>query len=413
MIAWAIVVQPSIGNGHFNDGIATSSMTSLHPAGIVVALCIMRILLALDKFKGSLTAIQASDAVARGLQRAGWLGEVEICPIADGGEGFAGAVMNTLGGEWCEAPVHDAQGRLITVRYGLIQREGRHEAVMEMSAASGLAMVSDLPLDPRKASTRGTGEMMRHALSHGAQRILIGIGGSATNDGGSGMAAALGFRFLDEAGAEVMDLPADLERVCRIDGTNRLACDVVVASDVTNPLLGERGATRIYGPQKGVREVEFFESRLERLADLVKRDLRCDYRETSGAGAAGGLGFGLMSFCGARLECGFDLVANMTGLPDRVSRADIVITGEGKLDSQTLHGKGPMGVASMARAAGKRVAGIGGIIEESEALAAQFDLLIQVKPPGMSMAEAINQAAELLEECVARNASAIMELAKS
>ena len=120
-----------------------------------------------------------------------------------------------------------------------------------------------------------------------------------------------------------------------------------------------------------------------------------------------------MSFCGARLECGFDLVANMTGLPDRVSRADIVITGEGKLDSQTLHGKGPMGVASMARAAGKRVAGIGGIIEESEALAAQFDLLIQVKPPGMSMAEAINQAAELLEECVARNASAIMELAKS
>lgn len=371
----------------------------------------MRILIALDKFKGSLTAKQASDAVMRGLHRGGYPGVIEICPIADGGEGFTEAVITALGGEWREAPAYDAQGRPVTARYGMIQRDGRREAIMEMSAASGLAMISDLPLDPHKASTRGTGEMMRHALEIGAHRILIGIGGSATNDGGSGMAAALGMRFLDDAGHEITELPDELEKVRRIDGTNRVPCDIVVACDVTNPLLGEHGATRTYGPQKGVRDMAFFESRLQHLADLVQRDLGCDHRDQPGAGAAGGLGFGLMSFCGAKLECGFDLVADITGLQDHIRGADIVITGEGKLDSQTLHGKGPAGVAAMARAAGKRVIGIGGMVDESDALKMKFDLLIQVKPSGMSVVEAIKRAAELLEECVAQNARAIMELA--
>ncbi len=373
----------------------------------------MRILIALDKFKGSLTAKQASDAVTRGLSRSGSITEIEVCPIADGGEGFTEAVITALGGEWREAPAHDAHGRPIRAKYGMIQRDGHREAVMEMSAASGLAMVSDLPLDPHQASTRGTGEMMRHALENGAERILIGIGGSATNDGGSGMAAAMGFHFLDEAGLEITNLPSELERVRRIDGTNLVPCGIIVASDVTNPLLGEHGATRTYGPQKGVRDIAFFESRLQNFADLVKRDLACDHRDQPGAGAAGGLGFGLMSFCGAKLECGFDLVADITGLKNHISRADIIITGEGKLDSQTLHGKGPAGVASMARASGKRVVGIGGIVDESDALKQRFDLLIQVKPPAMGVTEAISRAAELLEECVAQNTRAIMELAKS
>ena len=362
----------------------------------------MRILLSLDKFKGSLTAKQASDAVARGLARAGVRADIELCPIADGGEGFTEAVITALGGEWQEAPVHDARGRDITARYGLIVRGGEREAVMEMSAASGLALVGDLPLDPYAASTRGTGELMLHAIERGAERILIGIGGSATNDGGSGMATVLGYQFLDDREYPILDLPHELERARRIVKEHRMPCDVIVACDVTNPLLGPEGATRVYGPQKGVRDVAFFERRLTLLADMVRRDLGCDHRDEPGAGAAGGLGFGLMSFCGARLQSGFDLVAEITGLPDRIARADIVVTGEGKLDAQTLHGKGPLGVAGMARALGKRVVGIGGIIERSDALVSHFDHLIEAKPEGMAVAEAIGRAAELLEDAVAR-----------
>lgn len=370
----------------------------------------MLILLAFDKFKGSLTARAASDAVARGLRGGGVDAAIDVCPIADGGEGFTEVVVGSLGGTWFEAPVHDAQGRGLIARYGMIDREGVKEAVMEMSAASGLAIVSDLPLDPRRASTRGTGELMLEAVRHGAGRILVGIGGSATNDGGCGMAAALGCRFLDASGNEVTDLPAELERVNRIEPAPAWRCEVIVASDVTNPLLGEFGATRVYGPQKGVKDVEFFEARLQRLADLVKRDLGCDHRGEPGAGAAGGLGFGLMSFCGATLRGGFDLVADITGLRGRIARADLVITGEGRLDAQTLHGKGPVGVAEMARAAGKPVVGIGGMVESRDKLLEKFEAVWQARPGGLSMAECIVRAAELLEDCVRQNAVRIGNL---
>lgn len=364
----------------------------------------MLILLAFDKFKGSLTAKAASDAVARGLRRGGVNAAIDACPIADGGEGFTEVVVAALGGTWCEAPVHDAQGRGLIARYGMVDRGGVTEAVMEMSAASGLAIVSDRPLDPRRASTRGTGELMLDAVRHGARRILIGIGGSATNDGGCGMAAALGFRFLDASGDEVSDLPAEIERVKRIEPAQAWDCEVIVASDVTNPLLGEHGATRVYGPQKGVKDIAFFEERLQRLADLVKRDLGCDHRDEPGAGAAGGLGFGLMSFCGATLSGGFDLVADITGLRARIAHADIVITGEGRLDAQTLHGKGPAGVAEMARAAGKPVVGIGGMVESRAELLAKFDAIWHARPEGLPVAESIARAAELLEDCAAANA---------
>ncbi len=367
----------------------------------------VRILLAFDKFKGSLTAKAASDAVACGLRRQGFDGEIEICPIADGGEGFTEAIITALGGEWMEAPVHDAHGREIIARYGLIQREGGTDAVMEMSAASGLALVSDRPLNPSSASTYGTGEMMRHAQQQGVRRIIIGIGGSATNDGGIGMAVALGFRFLDASGNAVHDLPADWERVTRIERAPAWSGEIIVASDVTNPLLGEQGATRVYGPQKGVIDIAFFEARLQSLAEMVQRDLACDHRDKPGAGAAGGLGFGLMSFCGAQLGSGFELVADITGLRGRIAQADIVITGEGRLDAQSLNGKGPVGVAGMARAADKPVVGIGGLVDASDELLEKFDAIWQVKPEALSLAEAISRAAELLEDCVVRNAGFI------
>lgn len=362
----------------------------------------MRILLALDKFKGSLTAREASEAVVRGLRAAGVPADTHLCPIADGGEGFTETVLTSAGGRWCEAPVHDARGRKAVARYGILDRGGYAEAIMEMSAASGLAMVQDLPLDPDTASTGGTGEMMRHAMEQGVRRILIGIGGSATNDGGTGMAAALGTLFLDESGAEVQALPSALESVRRIVRSPLRMCEVVVACDVTNPLLGGEGCTQVYGPQKGVKDVPKFEARLAQLADLVSRDLGTDYRDHPGAGAAGGLGFGLMSFCGAVLKSGFDLVAEVTGLGQRIQESDLVITGEGKLDAQTLHGKGPLGVADLARLAGKRVIGVGGIVDDSEALRSRFDALIQAKPAEMPIPEAIRRAAELLESAVAR-----------
>ncbi len=371
----------------------------------------MRILVAMDKFKGSLTAAQAGEAVRRGLARVLAEAEVDVCPMADGGEGTTDAVVSSLGGERIRIASHDAQGREIVAEYGLIHRGEDTGAVMEMSATAGLVQVSDLPLDPATASTRGTGEMIRDAVVRGVRRIIIGIGGSATNDGGIGMAQVLGFVFRDSEGREVTRLPGDFERVEKITRTSFPKCEVLVACDVRNPLLGGQGATRVYGPQKGVRDFAFFEARLKKLADLVERDLGTDFRDAPGAGAAGGLGFGLMSFCEARLVPGFDLIASIIGLESRIAAADLVITGEGKLDGQTLHGKGPAGVAEMAREAGRKVIGLAGVIEAHVELSRVFDLLLQTKPESMSVEDAMRGGARLLEEKVVAGADLIRGLA--
>lgn len=370
----------------------------------------MRILVAFDKFKGSLTANQIGQIVSRVLGQKLPDVEVALSPIADGGEGFTAAVMSACGGDWYDVDTVDAQGRPVTARYGIVEKDGHKEAVMEMSAASGLAIVKDIPLQPLTASTRGTGEMMRDALSKGVDRILIGIGGSATNDGGSGMASAWGCQFLDSSGQPVSNLPADLERVESVSLASAPKCEIVVACDVKNPLLGPDGCSAVYGPQKGVKDIEFFDNRLKRLADIASRDLGCDNRNVPGAGAAGGLGYGLMTFTGAVLQCGFDIVADISGLRERIEKADLIITGEGMLDEQTLHGKGPHGVALMARELGKKVVGMGGIIKRSPELEACFDGLIQLKPEGMPTAEAIGMAQELLEEAVAQHAEWFKEL---
>lgn len=356
----------------------------------------MRVLIAPDKFKGSLSATVVAQTIADALHRISPQLELDLCPIADGGEGTADALITTQNGHWAECTTQDAQSRSVTAKYGLILDHGKNEAVMEMSAASGLAIVSDLPLDPTSASTFGTGWMMLDAVRQGATRIVIGIGGSATNDGGTGMARALGFRFLDDAGVELEALPRDLDRLDRIEKPAPFAADVLVACDVTNPLLGGHGCTRVYGPQKGVEDFAYFESRLARLARIVERDLGVSAVENPGAGAAGGLGYGLMAFCGAKLTSGFDLIAEIIDLRRRIEAADFVITGEGRLDAQTLHGKGPMGVAQLAHELNKPVAGMGGLIEARDQLAPHFDHLIQIKPEAMSILEAMQRAVELL-----------------
>lgn len=371
----------------------------------------MRILIAIDKFKGSIPATTAAQAIASALNQVLPEADCDLCPIADGGEGTAEAVVTALHGEWCQAATSDAQKRPVTASYGLVRTAAGHlEAVMEMSAASGLAMVSDLPLDPAAATTCGTGLMLQDAISRGAQRIVIGIGGSATNDAGIGMAAALGFRFLDASGAPLEPVIASMDRLAAIEPPQTSFPEILVACDVNNPLLGPHGCTRVYGPQKGVADFEFFERRLQHLASVASRDLGVDHRDVPGAGAAGGLGFGLMTFCKARLTSGFDLIADLVHLRERIAAADLIITGEGRLDAQTLHGKGPMGVADMARELGKPIAAFAGAIEAEEQLRTRFDLLCAIKPREMPLAEAMQRGPELLTTAVLDQSPALLRL---
>ena len=360
----------------------------------------MRILIASDKYKGSLTATEVAETLSEVLTKGLPDFEIDLCPIADGGEGTTEAMITALGGEWIESQTLDAHTRPIAARYGWMPQQS--QAILEMSAASGLALISDLPLDATQASTQGTGLLMLDAIQRGAKKLVIGIGGSATNDGGLGMAAALGYQFLDAQDQAIQPIVANLHLLERIVPPAVVFPEILVACDVDNPLLGPHGATRIYGPQKGVTDFAFFEDRLKKLADIAARDLGCDPREIPGSGAAGGLGYGLMTFCGARLVSGFDLISQQIGLEERVAKADLIITGEGRLDAQTLHGKGPMGVALMARRLGKAVVAFAGSIEDSPALRAHFDLAYAIKPSQMPLSQAITEAPALLATAAER-----------
>ena len=368
----------------------------------------MRILIANDKFKGSLPAEKAGFHIKNGLEMAFPRADFDLCPIADGGEGTALAMTTALAGEWTPCATQDAHGRPIEAGFGWVASSAT--AIMEMSAASGLAIVQDFKLNPLTASTLGTGILIKSALGKGARRILIGIGGSATNDAGLGVALSLGYKFKKTGQA----FTPTLETVLEADQIEKPATlplfELIVACDVDNPLLGPRGATRVYGPQKGVTDFTWFEQRHEHLADLARRDLGIDPRDMPGAGAAGGLGFGLMAFLGGRLVSGFDMVASQVGLEARVAAADLVVTGEGRLDEQSLQGKGPVGVARLARRLGKRIVGVAGSVDDSTALRAQFDLLIPIKPAAMPLDEAMRRTGELIETAVRAHAATLRAL---
>jgi glycerate kinase len=368
----------------------------------------MRILIANDKFKGSLPAEKAGFHIKNSLGTVFPGAEFDLCPIADGGEGTAMAMTTALAGEWIKAQTQDAYGRPVQAPFGWVP--GSATAIMEMSSASGLAMVQDIELKPFKASTLGTGVLIDSALRKGARRILIGIGGSATNDGGLGVALALGYKF-KKAGQPFAPTLETLLEADQIEKPTTLpSCELIVACDVDNPLLGPRGATRVYGPQKGVRDFAWFEQRLGHLADLARRDLGVDPRDVPGAGAAGGLGFGLMAFLGGRLVSGFDMVASQIDLEARVASADLVITGEGRLDEQSLQGKGPVGVARLARRLGRKIVGVAGSVDDSPGLRAQFDLLIGIKPASMPLDEAMRRTGELIESAVSAHAAPLRAL---
>jgi glycerate kinase len=376
----------------------------------------MKILIAPDKFKGTLSAREVAENIAAGLRDVLSDPKIDIVPLADGGEGTAEVIAQALGTSWLTCKAHDPLGRDIDARYASIEPDlGKEKiAIMEMSEAAGMRRLLPTELDPLRASTFGVGEMILDAQTQGAREIIIGLGGSATNDGGVGMARALGFRFFD--GEHELTTIPDLVKLKRIApavaaGVSpasgaaqpaRLApqLKIIAAVDVRNPLLGPNGATRVFGPQKGATadKIEALERALTQLADVIAKQFGFDYRNEAGAGAAGGLGFGLMSFCGATIRPGFDVVAAAVGLESKMKDVDVVITGEGSLDRQTLEGKTPAGVARTARNLGKRVFAIVGRASEDRQVQEMFDGVYQNARAGMSVKENMARAAELLRE---------------
>jgi glycerate kinase len=378
----------------------------------------MRILVAPDKFKGALNAREVAENIAKGLRDALPNARIGIVPMADGGEGTAEAICEARGGSWSKCKAHDPIGREIEARYAWI-KDGEL-AVMEMSEAAGMRRLSEIERDPVRATTFGVGEMILDAANRGASEIIIGLGGSATNDGGFGMATALGFESFTQCGRkldglkpsssnrgvepvqeEKRDRVTDLVNLSRIEKPQDLNLPKIIAAvDVQNPLLGENGATRVFGPQKGASHdnVKILEQALTRLADVVAKEFDFDYRDKPGAGAAGGLGFGLMSFCGATIRPGFDVVAEAVGLESKMKVVDLVITGEGSLDRQTLEGKTPAGVARLARKLGKKVFAIAGRYDGNQQLQELFDEVYQLARSGMSEKEQMKRARELLRE---------------
>jgi glycerate kinase len=375
----------------------------------------MKILIAPDKFKGALSAREVAENIATGLRDVLPGAKIEMVPMADGGEGTAEVICDARGGSWVQCKAHDPLGREIDARYAWIGEE--KVSVMEMSEAAGMRRLSENQRDPLRATTFGVGEMILDAVSRGAREIIIGLGGSATNDGGFGMARALGFRFFGQPNADELDCfkqsslrsrrhafeaaVSELVALVRIRRPDQLTLPKIIAAvDVKNPLLGKNGATRVFGPQKGATndKIDILEQALTRLADVVTKEFGFDYRNEPGAGAAGGLGFGLMTFCSAKIRPGFDVLAEAVGLEAKIKDAEIVITGEGSLDRQTLAGKTPAGVARLARKFGKPVFAIVGRATKDQEVRELFDAVYENARPGMSQEENMKRAAELLRE---------------
>ena len=362
----------------------------------------MKVVVAPDKFKGSLTAPAAAQAIGRGVAAAVPDALVDRVPMADGGEGTVTALVEATGGTYREARVSGPLGTPVTARFGLLG-DGR-TAVLEMAAASGLHLLRPDQYDPLRASTRGTGELLRAAFDAGARRVILGIGGSATNDGGAGLAQALGFRLLDDQGRDLDPGGAALARLARIDPTGRdrrlEAVEVAVACDVDNPLCGPRGASAVYGPQKGATEamIRDLDRALSHFAAVVGRDLGVAVADLPGAGAAGGLGAGLVAFAGGRLGRGIDLVIAAVRLADRLDGADLCLTGEGALDASSAFGKTVVGVARLARALGCPTLALAGTIGPGAAavLAEGVDAYFSLCPGPIPLDDARGRAGELL-----------------
>lgn len=365
----------------------------------------MKILIAPDSWKESLSAQQVAHAIEAGFRDVFPDAEYDCLPMADGGEGTVAALIAATGGRRIELDVSGPLGEPVQAFFGLLG-DGR-TAVIEMAAASGLELVPPARRNPMLTSSRGTGELIHAALELGARHIILGIGGSATNDAGCGLAQALGARLLDGNGEPLGEPPiARLDQLARIDLSGldpRLAdCVIDVACDVDNPLLGPRGAAAIFGPQKGADDAMIVEldARLARFAAQVETDLGLQVADLPGAGAAGGLGAGAVAMLHASLRPGIDIVSEVVGLDAHVRAADLVITGEGRIDGQSVHGKTPVGVARIARQHGKPVIALAGCLGDDyhHVLSDSIDAVFSTPNRGWTLDEMFERAADSVRQ---------------
>lgn len=348
------------------------------------------ILLAFDSFKGSLTSREVADAFEEGVRSVLPDCVVKKVCLADGGEGTAEALVGTLGGKWIEVEVSDPLMRPIRTRYGVVD-DGR-TAIIEMASASGLTLLAEEERNPLKTSTYGTGQLIADALKRGCRKLLIGIGGSATNDAGTGMLSALGFRFLDAEGMPLAGCGKSLERIATIDSSHILpelkTVDIRVACDVTNPFCGPQGAAYIFASQKGAdrQMVEQLDRGMHHFAEVIREYNKVDVTNISGAGAAGGLGGAFSALLGARLCRGVELVLDALHFEELLAGCDLVVTGEGRIDRQTLMGKAPMGVLKAATHQDIPVIAIGGSIEQSPELEQSgFSSILSINEEGLPL----------------------------
>lgn len=367
----------------------------------------MRIVIAPGAFKHSLSARAAAEAIARGLRTASADFTLRLLPIADGGNGTLDAFLAN-GGRRVAVGVEDPLGRSVQAEFGLLP-DGE-TAVIEMALASGLELLARAELNPMRASTYGTGQLLGAALDAGAKRVIVGMGGSATVDGGAGCVMALGAALLDNAGQPIARGGRGLSHVNRIDTSGIdprwRDVEVIIATDVENPVLGPDGAAAVYGPQKGATpdDVSLLESGLAHFFDVVRRDLAVNVRGIPGGGAAGALAAGLMAFLNGRIAPGVDLLLAHTGFESLLDEADLVITGEGQMDEQTIYGKGPVGVARLAAAHGvPTVAIVGGLNARDDVLhEAGITAVLPIVTRPMTLDEAIAQAESLVERAALR-----------
>ena len=374
-----------------------------------------KITVAIDSFKGSLASYEVACAFERGFLREFPQAEVRKVSVADGGEGTVEALVQTLGGEQVRIVASDPLMRGVEVCYGIV--DGGRTAVMEMSAASGLPLLAPEERNPLKTTTYGTGEMIADALARGCRKFLVGIGGSATNDAGVGMLRALGFRFLDAEGCELVGGGEILDKIATIDDSGALEAlresEFVVACDVTNPLYGPEGAAYVFAPQKGADAamVEQLDGGLRNFAEVVKRYNGEDVASLQGAGAAGGLGGGFKALLGARLERGIEMVLSAMRFDDIIAGSDLVVTGEGRLDSQTVMGKTPSGVLRAACKQGIPCIAIGGAVEYCKELAeSDFAAIFPVVSGPMPLERAMQK--DVAEANVERTATQIARVLK-
>lgn len=356
----------------------------------------MKVTIAIDSFKGSLSTFEAGNAAGKGVKRVYPDAEIVVSPIADGGEGTTEAIVSALGGKMRTVTVSDPLGRPVKASYGYIPET--KTAVMEMSAAAGITLVNDLERDPMKTTTYGVGEMIIDAIKCGCRKFVAGIGGSATNDGGTGMLAALGFEFLKKDGSSIAFGAEGLGELYEIKTDKVLPelyeCSFRIACDVTNPLCGDNGCSAIYGPQKGAKaeDIPIMDRWLWDYAALTKNVFPNADAKYPGAGAAGGMGFAFMSYLSGSLVSGIELVMSETGLENHIKDSDIVITGEGRLDSQSANGKAPVGVASIAKKYGKPVLAFSGCTRDDAAVLNDhgIDAFFPIVKAPCSLEEAMN-----------------------